>query len=293
MSRLEVRRTTSKKPIRRAAPKRTVAAKRTVVVSSTTPVYVPRITTLLSNIESYCKQRGVKFGPNDSCAKKLRTCHSYISREMRKSNVCNPVCVKHIQNVCAAWRGVTGVPKTLRDGPLSVLRYMRDCVRTDVIGFMGNLEKMITSMYGDFNKLETYFKSEIKKANAQRCQWKVDSSLKTRFTSLHNAISRNKTMWFRHLNTIALHGNPQVKSAVKSLKTQIDNLYKACRRNLTIINRYTRVVKARPGYQTRPLFSPTQMKNFETRWASYQNDFKCWYASAKRYWEQLKAIKNI
>lgn len=254
-------------------------------------IFLPRIESLLKNLQTYSNQRKRQHGASDNVAKKLQIIHTAVGREIRKKNIINLGMAKNLNQILLSLRGVPNVPQALRHSIPKLTQFLRDNVRKDVTGFINEMKKILTPLQNDCKKLEAQLQKELKLTKKQHIQCKIDPSLKRRFNTLSNNLSKLKSMWFKHLNKISLHGNKNIQTVVKGLKRELEDLQKHVKKNLTIINRYAKPLKLRAGHKAQLLFTAEQMKNLESKWNHTQADLKKNHINCEHLCEQLKAIK--
>lgn len=279
-----------RKPIKRAAAKKRVAAKKT---SSpiTSPIFEARLKTFVNNFGAFVTQRKQHFTTKDPIYKRLNAIHTSLTAELRKNNILNPVSAKHLKALTPALRGITKLPANVKGQVGKLMNFIRAQVNKDVLALMKHFKGLLTPMQNELNKLNTRLMADIKKANTQKIQWKVDPALRTRINAMNTRLNRYRTKWFNRLNKINLHGNAQVKAQVKSLKNQIDEIQKTLKKNQTIISRYAKQPKARKGFKTQVLMTANQMKVLESKMNNIDTVCEKARMKVEHFWDQLKAIK--
>lgn len=306
MVRLAVRKKTPSRSarysVKRTIPKRTAATKKTAVKRKVAkrkaakkavivPIFVPRIKTLMNNLNTFTIRRKKLFGPSDPVAKRLQTIHTAIGKELRKANVINLNMAKCLKNITPSIRGVSNVPPAIRMNAPKLAKFIRECVRKDVIKFITMMKTTLSPMQTELKKLEMQLNKHVKLAKSKKLQLKVDHALKRRFNTLNNNITKFRTKWFKRLNGLNLHGNRNVQIAVNQLKKQVDELHKTVRKNLTILNRYGKAAKLKKGFKMQQILTAAQTKAFESKYNRINTDLEKFRMHVERYFDQLKAVK--
>ncbi len=286
-------RSTAKKARKIKAIKRKVAKKRAVKRAVLTPIFAPRVKSLMNNLESLSKKRKKLHGPKDPVAKKLHSIQIAIGKELKKANAINQNMAKSLKSISPSIRGIKNVPQSIRMNAPKLAKFLREHVRRDVIKFLNGMKITLSPMQTELKRLELQLKRDLKKLKSNKIQFKVDPKLKGRFNTLNNNISKFKTKWNKRLNMLITHGNRNVQIAAKALKKQLDDMQKTLKRNLTIINRYAKSAKKKAGYKTQHLFTASQAKNFETKWNRMNKDLEQFRTKVEHFFDQLKAVKLL
>jgi hypothetical protein len=274
-------------PARKKAVKRKAAAKRRVAA----PAFIPRIKTMMNNLNLLIKRRKKEFGPNDRIAKSLSKIQSTISKEIKKNIALNPSLVRHIKKVGPTLRNISKTPAALKGIAPKLGKFLRDHARREAKTFLNNVNKTLAPMQRELNRLETKLNASVKKARSQKIQWKVTPKLRARMKMLNNKINRFKKSYGKQLTALATHGNQEVKRAVIGIKKQLDECQRCISRNVTILNRYSGAKKAKKGFKTKPLFTAKQAQTMESKWNQIKKHADQTRGQFKRFVEQLKAIK--
>jgi len=279
-----------RKPVKRAAAKKSTAAKKTTSAIKKS-LFIPRIETFVKNLGSFVDQRKKHFTTKDPVYKRLHAIHTSLQQELRKNNILNPSSAKHLKAVTPALRGVTKLPANVKGQVGKLMNFIRAQVNKDVLMMIRQFNSHLTPLHTELNKMHRSLEAGIKKAKTQKIQWKVDPSMKRRISALNTHLNRYRTKWFNRLNKMNLHGNAQIKTQVKALKKKIDEAQKLLRKNQTIINRYAKTPKTRKGYKTQFLMNATQMKALESKMKAIDTTCEKARMQVEHFWDQLKAVK--
>lgn len=274
-----------------AAKKHTAAKKKSVKQTKFAPVYIPRIKTLMNNLNSFILQRKKIYGAGDPVAKRLQTIQTALGKEMRKANVVNPYLAKSIRGITPSLRGVSNVPKAIRMNAPKLAKFIQEQVRKDVLKFITMMKSTLSPMQTELKKLEAQLNNHVKLAKSKKIQLKSDAALWRRFNTLNNNITKFRTKWFKRLNSIKMHGNKNIQTAVNQLKKQIDELQKSVRRNLTILKRYSKATKLKKGYKWQQILTAAQTKAFESKYNQINTSLEKFRIQVEQYLNQLKAVK--
>lgn len=282
------RSTSATKITKKTVAKKAVSKKATEVKAS---VYAPKIQTLLGTIEGYVAQRRKAKGPQDLVAKRLHAISTQLESHLSKANAINPDFAKNLVKVNPSLRGIANVPQTLRSGPQKLSKYLREHVRKNVMNFLNNAKRSLAPIHSELKKLETQFNRQVKAGKGKKIQFRVDPSISKKFAQINSNITRFRNTWGKHLSTLALHGNAQMKTSVRAIKKQMDEIQKLIQRNVTIMNRYTKAAARKAGYRVQQLANNNHVKAVETRFNNIHNELESAKAQVLHYFDQLKAIK--
>lgn len=279
-----------RKPTKRATAKKSTANKSTST-STNQQSFIPKIKTFVDNLGSYVEQRKKNFSTQDSVYKRLHGIHSSLQRELKKKNALNPTTAKQLKSLTPALRGVSKLPANVKGQVGKLTNSIRAQVNKDVMAMIKKFNSQLTPLHNELSKLNSRIESDIKKANTQKIQWKVEPSLKKRISSLNTQMNRFRSKWFNRLNKINLHGNAQIKNQVKSLKKKIDDTQKLLKKNQKMIERYARMPKSQPLQKTKVLVSASQIKSLESKMNNIDKTCEKSRMETDHFVEQLKAVK--
>lgn len=297
MARLAIRKrtpSTIRRPIRVGVGARPVAKKKiekVKMVSAQKPIYYTKIENYVKLLDHYVAARQKQFGPNDPVAKRLHNIRMTVSQELRKAHFLNQKLTQSLKKQNTAWRGVTNVPKSLKTNWTSLQRFLKDQINKEVINHINNTKNLVSSWCKEMKSLEASFTKQSKVATKQKCQLKIDPSTKKRFISMQNQANKYKSMWTKRLNSIALHGNKNIKNAINSLKKQMDEMMKCSKKCGTFFNKYSTAEKAKKGFQKKALFTAAQMQALETKYKQHHAACEKGRQQADLFKEWLKATK--
>jgi len=158
--------------------------------------------------------------------------------------------------------------------------------------FIGAIKKLLGPMHTELNRFEMQLKKHVKTAKANKRQLKTEASLQKRFNALCNNIARFKIKWFVRLNLLNRHVNKNIQMTVKQLKNEIEELRKGARRNLTILNRYSKLAAVKKGYKIQYILTPAETKAFEMKFNGIHTNVEKFRTKVDQYIKEMKMMKN-
>lgn len=246
----------------------------------------------MSLITLYLTEEKLKYGGYAPVAKNLHRAATTLKRQIKTNNPINTKSTQSLNQIKKSVRGVPGVPKSIKSNVPKVLRSLRDSVRKDVIAFVNLLNRGISSIHGEFRKLESQFQRQCNRAKGGKVWFKIDPTIPRKFKALDRKLINFKVKWNKRLNRLASNGDRSVQSAINTMKNQIDQMHNCIRSNINYLNRMSKM-KKKKGAKQQSLITKPQATSWNNKWLKAEKQLEKFRLHTDRLFEQLKATKKF